>query len=527
MKRTLNFIVYFGEHGHVRTKHAIMKFLNYNKNKNTRNQNQICIIILLVTSIALFNILLITWIPIDSNNHIKQLLLSSNVPDEEKGKTPTSLFSSIEATTAHWKPTDGFAACLLLKDDTSKLSEWLAYHWLTLPLKYLIVGIDPTSTTNPQPILELWNTSHMGIEIILWNDVDYHHWINRTLDELHRHRSRQKHLYSACMKYYKDRNRTFVILIDADEFITYNLLSDDDNDGDEVTKEVEMAFDNDEKEEKSTMIQEIDVEYFRQFSCPEKYLTSSYILTMAQTRRELTHTQDQYRTLWDYLQNQSTIEPWYSESACHLISRLFFSSIEDHDDDVDTELTSTRAMLQKEGFDVQDFSTLRYFHHANEMTFAFNNYGKVMIDLSKINPSEITRIMSSIHRPLPCTCLEPVRPFPTSILKIHHYIGSWEQYSARSDVRRSREVYDKFASVDQGRNYDLVPWLQRFIDIVGVEKSHVLLESAGHVVTGTVPLMELNPHITLQAPQSTDVDKSVECIVYYYYDSIENQEQNM
>ena len=90
-------------------------------------------------------------------------------------------------------PADGFAACLLLKDNNYALSEWLAYHWMTLPLKYLVVAVDPTGTTSPKEILDLWRNAGMGMEIILWNDVDYNHWINENLDDLHKHRSRQKH----------------------------------------------------------------------------------------------------------------------------------------------------------------------------------------------------------------------------------------------------------------------------------------------------------------------------------------------
>ena len=127
--------------------------------------------------------------------------------------------------------------------------------------------------------------------------------------------------------------------------------------------------------------------------------------------------------------------------------------------------------------------------------------------------------MESIHRPLLCTCSQPIRPYRTSILRVHHYIGTWEQYAARPDIRRSRSVYDNFAYVDDGVSFELQNWLRRFIDTVGVDKSHLLLKSAGVVVTGSIPIMELNPHVLLQTPTKISPDEMIQCMIYYYYDS--------
>lgn len=44
---------------------------------------------------------------------------------------------------------DGTAACLLIMDDNHFLIEWLAFHYYVLRLRYLIVAVDPRSTTTP------------------------------------------------------------------------------------------------------------------------------------------------------------------------------------------------------------------------------------------------------------------------------------------------------------------------------------------------------------------------------------------
>lgn len=40
-------------------------------------------------------------------------------------------------------PADGystFSSCLLVMDDNHRLTEWLAYHYHVLPLRYMVVG---------------------------------------------------------------------------------------------------------------------------------------------------------------------------------------------------------------------------------------------------------------------------------------------------------------------------------------------------------------------------------------------------
>jgi hypothetical protein len=51
----------------------------------------------------------------------------------------------------------GFAAWLQVHDDNQFLSEWLAFHSHTLPLRRLIVFNDPRSTISPEPILDRWS----------------------------------------------------------------------------------------------------------------------------------------------------------------------------------------------------------------------------------------------------------------------------------------------------------------------------------------------------------------------------------
>ncbi len=413
----------------------------------------------------------------------------------------------------HAIPEDGVAGCLLLKDDNDRLAEWLAYHWLTLPLKYLLVAIDPTGTTSPRHILEKWgaqndnkssnsttaststmnmnmNLTTMGIEIEIWDDVDYDHWINEELDEKHKHRDRQKRFLADCELYHKEKGRSWLAVIDPDEYITFNLINDDDpvmNDNSAIDEDV-----------------------------PEKFLSKKYVNEMYSVRRGFGsvknylnsgHYQEQ-QTVFSFIQKNQHKEPWISE-PCYLMPRLFFSAVESSPN------VLSKSNVEQYGLNPLQFSTLRYFHHARRGGFEYNHYGKVLVDLRRILRKEIERDMYSIHRPNYKSCLRPVKPYFDGVLRVHHYLGSWTQYSARSDVRRSRERFDKFGSVDYGTDYQLQSWLHAFVEVVGVEKAKWLLENSGIVEKNSVRIIDTQDFIHVQRRIENEAGDK-EMLTYFY-----------
>lgn len=124
-----------------------------------RRKKMMVVILLIIISVSL-----ISWY------YFK--LYSNSYDDPLSNRIGDTYRSNESSTTLELQiPSDGFAGCLLLKDDNHKLSEWIAYHWLVLPLKYLVVAVDPTGYTTPKEILDLWKHSGLGLEITLWNDV--------------------------------------------------------------------------------------------------------------------------------------------------------------------------------------------------------------------------------------------------------------------------------------------------------------------------------------------------------------------
>ena len=65
---------------------------------------------------------------------------------------------------------EGLSACLLVNDENPRLPEWLAYHYYILPLRSLIVAVDPASRSSPQSILDRYSCL---MDVTIWNDNDY------------------------------------------------------------------------------------------------------------------------------------------------------------------------------------------------------------------------------------------------------------------------------------------------------------------------------------------------------------------
>ena len=80
--------------------------------------------------------------------------------------------STVEQSNESSKSTkeQGAAACLLVNDENPRLPEWLAYHYHMLPLRSLIITIDPASRTSPLDILNRWRKE---LEIIVWEEEEF------------------------------------------------------------------------------------------------------------------------------------------------------------------------------------------------------------------------------------------------------------------------------------------------------------------------------------------------------------------
>ena len=182
----------------------------------------------------------------DGRHHM--LLFESEEESSEAAAASAAVSSSAYSEKGH-EVGGGASACLLVNDENPNLPEWIAYHYQTLPLRSLIVAVDPASRSSPSEILSRWNNSRL-LDVQLWNDDDYLYETitTRQLDgtevtktkkrivvsrDIQGHRTRQNNFIVKCMAEFKRRNKTWVLLIDVDEYITFNRITNDNDDNEE------------------------------------------------------------------------------------------------------------------------------------------------------------------------------------------------------------------------------------------------------------------------------------------------------
>ena len=335
-----------------------------------------------------------------------------------------------------------FSACLLWKDDNHFLREWLAYHYQVLPLRRLIIAVDPTARTSPTEILDRYRDRKL-MNITEWSDHDYWPAVTRGVkferrtpydklsarEKVDRHRYRQKTFNRKCMTQLKQENRTWTLMIDNDEFLYPN-----------THVRPKLVIPSDFQKNKTT-------------------------------------------TMWERLEHahHAKLSPMYS-SPCIALPRLQFGGRESNS-------TLVKAPAPP-GFNGSDFMTLRWRFNVGRR--AFSGHGKNIIDLSRVSTSRhLNKKQVEVHRVIKSLCSKANMGIKhrNSIFTVHHYTGSWEQWSFRVDARKdlkwtkTKEKFD--ATVDQSRMKDnsSQEWLQDFVTSLGEELAKVLLNGFNHTVS--------------------------------------------
>lgn len=253
-----------------------------------------------------------------------------------------------------------FSACLMIKDNNVLLPEWLAYHYTFLPLRRLIVVIDPLSHTDPKPIFDAYGSIGMNISIwaddLFWvdggNDYEKKNFqiTNETVHEDLRHRSRyrQKVFYKSCMQQLHDEKRSWTLFIDTDEYFVFNYYDEKEGPPTWCKKNATCVLDY----EKSIK----DGSHIR------AQLDRSPTATVAEHIEK--HGADKY---FDNI-----------DKPCIIYGRYLFVSKE-----------SSRGEIQRgvdSEFNATLFHTLRYRHRAPLSTYQL---GKPIVDVSRYDGSDV------------------------------------------------------------------------------------------------------------------------------------------
>jgi hypothetical protein len=148
---------------------------------------------------------------------------------------------------------------------------------------------------------------------------------------------------SRCMSEFKQRNKTWVLLIDVDEYISSDYL---------------------DWEEGSWT----------------SYLTNN-------------STVDKHKTIRDILKSHEPLDP------CHTFTRQLYGAKEDFNGSIWKDVAPF-------GFDDTDFVTLRYRWRAQKNKVFVNRWQKTIIDVSRIPLQDLKRQVHTVHLPYPTHCPE-------------------------------------------------------------------------------------------------------------------------
>lgn len=368
----------------------------------------------------------------------KQELIARLYPNETRAENPPLQDG---ATT--------FAACMLVMDDNHRLTEWMAYHYHVLPLRYMIVAVDPRSKTSPTHILNQWRAR--GVHILEWGDRDFWRADLKLVPipddaELQtkrdRHRGRQKYFYKQCLIRCKNDNRTWVSLHDSDEYLVYNHAGGD-------------KFEEWEKRRSANS-------------------------RMPRMKPSMTPpTTAEAGAMIKYINHERDAGLKYYQSPCIGVPRTMFGADESQVD----EKAIVRSVPKPFHWAAPLMDSLKYRQHATRNDFVKNALGKVIIDVSRVNVAKTPYFMS-LHRPIKKICPTPWINDWNSGLRINHYLGSWNSYSFRDDSRRgnerSWEVWTyKATTLGENTDDNIRPWLSGLIQQEGADVAAEMLKDVG------------------------------------------------
>jgi Glycosyl transferase family 2 len=379
---------------------------------------------------------------------------------------------------------ESFSACLLWMDDNFRLTEWVAYHYYMLKLRHIVVAVDPRSRTNPWDVLHKWK-ARMTVEV--WTHDANFTDLNLTLtdgdslkEKRRKHIRRQATFYQACAMHLKALNRTWTSFHDSDEFLVVtpqaNVSQQSIAQRPGAVLRILQKYG---RQQQQLLLQQQaarGVNVSSHAAQAERTNTSLSVAPAAignGTAREGGENSTLVVVARDWVQ-------WFSAKPCMAIPRKLFSAVPSSHEDVTNQVPSVVPAHQ--------FDTLKYRYQATPAApSATDGIAKSLVDLARLPRNAVSASNGgSAHRPFKsdAICTHAYPPNGVLPLVIHHYLGSWEAFSYRDDVRkgglRTREKWEERSALKAGGiNDGARPWIRGFVKMVGNDAAVELLKDAG------------------------------------------------
>ena len=368
---------------------------------------------------------------------------NATLNDRNKNITPPIIEADEEAPFVNLPPPptlnqdESFAACLVIKDDNHWLIEWLAYHYHVMPLRNIIIALDPEAKTSPRNILRRWSSRKL-MNVTIWEDKHFMpskiggnlaYFGNNT--GLMMHRARQGQFYRNCISTFRDRGMEWLMLVDTDEYILPSYASG----------------------------------YFSNLTKQVSFKEPGNVL-------RLLHYQEQVK---------------HDNATCIYMPRFFFGA-QHHP----REKRLVRYHAPPE-IDAMNMVTQRYLFRESKR----NHNGKNLLNLKRA-PKVLG--YANAHHISQSVCPDPedqraLNQHRNALIRVHHYLGSQEQYFFRDDPRaenstktnstlynvRGIKRYDRLNKRANHEDHAAKGWITGFVQNVGLETAVELLEGVGKV----------------------------------------------
>ena len=352
-------------------------------------------------------------------------------------------------------------------DETIKLTEWLAFHWTTFPLRHVILGLSAESRRlqEIETIVGLWKGR---IDISIWNHSRYMNFHNQTGWErqlsgnekdpssfAHKslvHKRNQKAFTLQCLWATRKARKSWTLVTDVDEFFIFNYLGRYEN-----ASQYETEW-------RGWTREQIHAERLRVKPIREALPPLTQRMTVLEVLNKIKH-----------------------KNPCILFPQLKFSSYEsDH-------IRETLDTAQSSPIDdIQFLLTRRFVYHGPPD----GKFSKAILDL-KANGRQyrsfVAQAYQSIHNPHKGYCGDVGRTgsgadYMSSLVRVNHYqSGTIESLLERgysdyriNDKKRFQDFFLSRNLEPVGTNVDIQPWVDWFIDIVGQDEAMRLLFNPLH-----------------------------------------------
>lgn len=365
-------------------------------------------------------------------------------------------------------------ACMLVRNDNHLLFEWVAYHYTVLPLRFLIVGSDDNSTEDPTDVLGRWNGTNLQYEVWHFGD-EFGKGINYRFNDLtYRHTRRQQSFLSACLKYSIKHNRSWVALIDSDEYIQLNPLDD---------AEDEQFYKNSTTNPQHQQIYELESGVLKSM----RYLSANETLwgrihtrkmlrdNLRSGRRSANDSFDlstlEIPTVMEVLEDYSSR---HGTLPCFTMARVRYGAVKDQVAELATNIchpTLNPDVISS--LNVSGLSTIQLFYHADPAFYELNRWAKVLLDLRRIHLQQVSRIKNP-HVPIRQVCAGNFIHHEVSLLRVNHYLSRFNV--RKGDPRNLQDIWSTFAHVRNRTSCGHIQgWLNAFCDQFGIDAARYML----------------------------------------------------